>query len=144
MCELAAVGATDSVLDVGAGSGYQTAVLSRLASTVLAIEIVPSLAERARAALAELGCDNVEVRVGDGGHGAAERGPFQAILVAAAASSAPRPLLEQLASGGRLVLPVGTPWAQELVCVLRRGDQFETERHGGVRFVAFVGDYGQR
>ena len=107
MIEAAEVKPGDRVLEVGAGSGYAAAVLSQIADAVYAIERHPSLAERARERLSELGYDNIELRVGDGTAGWPEAAPFDAILVAAGGPSVPPALKQQLAIGGRLVIPVG-------------------------------------
>jgi protein-L-isoaspartate(D-aspartate) O-methyltransferase len=145
MAELAAIGPKDRVLDIGFGSGYQTAVLAHLAAEVHGVEIRRELADQATARLAALGLGGrVHLRVGDGGYGWPDKAPFDAILVAAAAEKLPAPLLAQLADGGRLVLPVGGPGQQELTRITRRGDDFRREHLGAVRFVAFMGDYGER
>ncbi len=107
------------MLDVGTGSGYQAAVLAELAAEVVTIERVPELAERARETLASAGYGSVEVRVGDGSLGVQDRAPFDGIAVAAAAPSIPPALYEQLVVGGRLVLPRGGRWGQDLVLVER-------------------------
>lgn len=143
MAELAEIQPDDRVLDVGVGSGYQTAVLAVLGGSVAGVEIRRELAVQAEERLAALGLD-VSIRVGDGGYGWPERAPFDAIVVAAAAPRVPAPLLAQLADGGRLVLPEGDSWKQELVRYRRRGDDFAREEMGPVRFVAFMGDYGER
>ena len=143
MAELAEIEPGDRVLDVGVGSGYQTAVLAALAGEVAGVEIRRELAAEAEARLAAVGA-KAAIRIGDGGYGWPERAPFDAILVAAAAVRVPAPLLAQLADGGRLVLPEGDSWKQELVLYRRRGDDFAREEHGQVRFVAFMGDYGER
>jgi protein-L-isoaspartate(D-aspartate) O-methyltransferase len=132
----------ESVLEVGTGSGYQAAVLSRIAARVHTIEIVAPLAEQASAVLKRLGCANVEVRAGDGYAGWPEAAPFDAIVVTAAAPRIPEPLKEQLKDGGRLVVPVGDEW-QELVVVTRRGDRFEEKRVLPVRFVPMTGKVRQ-
>ena len=145
MAELAAIRPTDRVLDVGFGSGYQTAVLTHLAAEVHGVEIRRELADQAAARLAALGLgERVHLRVGDGGYGWADGAPYDAILVAAAAERLPPPLLAQLAEGGRLVIPLGGPGQQELTRVTRRGDEYRREAMGAVRFVAFMGDYGER
>ncbi len=123
MTDLLALEPDDRVLEVGTGSGYQAAVLARLAAEVYTIEIVDALAESARARLAELGYDNVHVRAGDGFHGWPEAAPFDAVIVTAVGETVPPPLLEQLADGGRMVLPIGPrDGAQELVLVEKRAD----------------------
>lgn len=142
ICSLLALEGTERVLDVGTGSGYQAAVLAELAAEVVTIERMPALAATARAALDEAGYGNVEVRVGDGSLGVPDRAPFDAIAVAAAAPSVPEPLLEQLAQGGRLVVPRGSRSGQVLVLVVR-GEHGPVERVSvPCRFVPLVGDEG--
>ncbi|RMH42297.1 MAG: protein-L-isoaspartate(D-aspartate) O-methyltransferase [Deltaproteobacteria bacterium] len=140
--QLCALGPDDVALEVGAGSGYQAAVLAQLCRRVYALEIRPELAARARTNLLAAGVDNVVVGAGDGGHGWPEHAPYDAIAVAAAARTVPPPLVDQLADGGRLVIPLGAPDLQQLVRIVRRGDELERTEHGPVRFVAFVGDFG--
>jgi protein-L-isoaspartate(D-aspartate) O-methyltransferase len=125
------------VLEVGTGSGYQAAVLSRVVDRVYSIEIVPELAGDAAARLARLGYDNVETRLGDGYNGWAEEAPFDGILVTAAAPAVPPPLVEQLREGARLVIPVGVPYGhQELKVVEKEADgSVTTSRVLGVAFV---------
>jgi protein-L-isoaspartate(D-aspartate) O-methyltransferase len=144
MAELADIRQSDRVLDVGSGSGYQAAVLAHLADQVYGVEIRRELADTAGQTLASLGLGRVAIRVGDGGYGWAEHAPYDAILVAAAAEKVPAPLLAQLADGGRMVIPLGDPLQQELVRIVRRGDDFAQRSHGPVRFVSFMGDYGER
>ena len=133
----------DRVLEVGTGSGYQAAVLARLAAEVCTIERLADLADRARRLLDELGYGDVRVRVGDGCAGWPERAPFDAILVAAGAPSPPPSLVEQLApDGGRLVAPVGDRDLQSLVVVERSGNAFTTTRLMACRFVPLVGEQG--
>jgi protein-L-isoaspartate(D-aspartate) O-methyltransferase len=119
MCELLALEGAEQVLDVGTGSGYAAAVLDELAASVVSIERIPSLAEQARRALDETGHARVEVRIGDGSLGAPDRAPFDAIAVAAATATVPPALYEQLAEGGRLVLPLGGSRGQTLVRITR-------------------------
>lgn len=128
----------ERVLEIGAGSGYQSALLAALAREVFALEIVPALRARAAGILAELGCANVHLRQGDGRAGWPEAAPFDALLAAAAAERVPAAWLEQLAPGGRLVLPVGTS-GQELVCIRRTPEGFVERRLCAVRFVPLVG-----
>ncbi len=131
------------VLEVGTGSGYQTAILSELAREVYTVERLPRLAERARAVLDELGCRNVYLRVGDGTLGWPEEAPFDAILVTAGAPSPPAPLLDQLnPEGGTLVIPVGDRDIQDLVRIVRRGGDFSSETLMACRFVPLVGEEG--
>ena len=125
---------TDRVLEIGTGSGYQAAVLSRLVQHVDTIEVRPRLADMARQLLRELGFANVTVRVGDGHRGLPEQAPFDAIIVTAAPQEVPPALLQQLAVGGRLVIPLGT-LDQELVRVTRREDGTDREFLLPVRFV---------
>jgi protein-L-isoaspartate(D-aspartate) O-methyltransferase len=126
------------VLEVGTGSGYQAAVLAECVGEVYTIEIVEPLGERARKLLAELGYDNVRVRIGDGYDGWPEAAPFDAIMVTAAPERIPQPLLDQLKIGGRLVLPVGVG-IQDLVVVTRTDRGVEREVVTGVRFVPMTG-----
>jgi protein-L-isoaspartate(D-aspartate) O-methyltransferase len=142
ICSLLGLSGDERVLDVGAGSGYQAAVLAELAAEVVSIERVPELAERAREALRRAGYENVEVRVGDGSLGVPDRAPFHAIAVAAAAPSVPPALYEQLAERGRLVVPRGGRWGQELVLVERTPEGPVERRSVSCRFVPLVGEEG--
>lgn len=139
MTEALSLKGGETVLEVGAGSGYQSAVLSRIAARVFGIEIVEPLAKEAEERLASLGYRNVEIRAGDGYAGWPEHAPFDAILVAAAAPRVPEPLKQQLRDGGRLIVPVGE-YVQELIVVTRRGNAFEERRVLGVRFVPMTGE----
>jgi protein-L-isoaspartate(D-aspartate) O-methyltransferase len=130
------------VLEVGTGSGYQAAVLSHLAGQVTTMERRPELAEEARTRLAELGCANVTVIVGDGTAGYAEGAPYDAILVTAGAPEVPEPLTAQLADGGRLVIPVGTAREQDLITIERRGDRLTQTSGERCIFVPLVGRFG--
>jgi len=132
----------EHVLEIGTGSGYQAAVLSRLAAHVSSIEYFADLADSARALLQRLGYINVEVIVGDGGLGLPAQAPYDGIIVAAAAPHVPQPLLAQLAEGGRLVIPVGSATSQELFIITRRGDDYAQERSVPCRFVRLLGEEG--
>jgi protein-L-isoaspartate(D-aspartate) O-methyltransferase len=129
----------ETVLEVGTGSGYQAAVLARVAAKVYSIEIVEPLALEAKERLARLGYRNVEVRAGDGYRGWPEAAPFDGIMVTAAAPRIPEPLKAQLKEGGRLVIPVGDA-SQELVVVTRHGDRYVERRVLAVRFVPMTGE----
>ncbi len=129
----------DRVLEVGTGSGYQAAVLAELCERVYSIEIVPELAERAARDLERLGYDNVRVRTGDGYRGWPDEAPFDAIIITAAPPRIPEPLLEQLAVGGRMIVPVGEHY-QELVLITRTDDGFRRRQLIPVRFVPMTGE----
>ena len=133
---------TDKVLEIGTGSGYQAAILAELADQVLTIEIVEPLARQAEQTLAELGYRNVRVRIGDGYHGWPEEAPFDAIIVTAAPDHVPQPLLEQLAVGGRLILPVGRD-IQTLDLYRRTAEGYQRTTLTLVRFVPLVHPGGQ-
>jgi len=133
---------TESVLEVGTGSGYQTAILSRLASEVHTVELIPALAERAATTLSELGITNVHAHIGDGSQGWDEATPYDAILVTAAAPHVPKSLLNQLANQGRMILPVGKPGFHELELWHREGDSFSYETLLPVAFVPLRGREG--
>ena len=137
-----ALSGSESVLEVGTGSGYQTALLAVLARTVYSVERFATLARGAETMLAGLGVNNVRVIVGDGSHGLREFAPFDAILVSAAAPSVPQSLLEQLSETGRMVIPVGPPHAQELQLVRKRNGNPVVEGLEGCRFVPLVGAEG--
>ena len=132
----------ERVLEVGVGSGYQAAVLAECAKRVFGIERLPALSQRAQKLLEELGYGNVIVRTGDGTEGWKEQAPFDAIVVAAGAPSVPQPLVDQLADGGRMVVPVGTADSQVLTLVERRGSEVLTSRLDDVVFVPLIGKHG--
>ena len=132
----------DRALEVGTGSGYQAAILSRLAGEVHTVEIVPELARAAEKVLCESGCANVHVHLADGSLGWPEAAPYDAILVAAAAPSAPQPLLDQLADGGRMVIPVGGQGYQELEVWKREGEKLKSRTVVAVAFVPLRGEFG--
>jgi protein-L-isoaspartate(D-aspartate) O-methyltransferase len=144
MVDLLRLDPEDKVLEVGGGSGYAAAIMAHIAARVIAIEKVRSLAEQASKRLADLGYDNVEVRQGDGTLGCPEEAPFDAITAAAAAPSIPESFEGQLAPGGRIVLPVGTPGGfQRLVRIVRTADgESRVEELDPVRFVPLVGEFG--
>jgi len=128
----------ETVLEVGAGSGYQAAILSKLAKKVYAIEIIPELVQNARDVLDALGIDNVEIICADGRKGWPEGAPYDGIVVAAAAEEVPSALIDQLREGGRLVIPVGSKWGQSLQTSRKRGDKLETEELCRCVFVPLV------
>jgi protein-L-isoaspartate(D-aspartate) O-methyltransferase len=143
MTELLQVAPGDRVLEIGTGSGYQAAVLAGLGAHVRSIERLPTLAAAARDRLTTLEIGDVEIRVGDGSLGDPEGAPWDGIIVTAAAPAVPDPLREQLAIGGRLVIPVGERWDQQLLVIERRGpsDWAETS-DGAVIFVPLIGREG--
>ncbi len=138
MIEALKLSGDEKVLEVGTGSGYQAALLAEVATAVFTIEIVEPLAQQARKTLAELGYSRVHVRTGDGYRGWPEDAPFDAIVVSAAPDHIPQALLEQLAIGGRLILPVGR-FLQRLVLVRRTQAGYERTKLGFVRFVPMTG-----
>lgn len=131
----------EKVLEIGTGSGYQTAVLAELARRVCSIERLPRLAERARATLEGLGYDNVWVRVGNGTLGWPDQAPFDRIIVTAGGPTVPPPLVQQLADGGRMALPVGSEDNQVLTIVENVGGEIRQHTHGDCKFVKLVGKY---
>jgi protein-L-isoaspartate(D-aspartate) O-methyltransferase len=132
----------ERVLEVGTGSGYQAAVLGLLASEVVSVERLPHFAARGERLLARLGYANVRVRVGDGTGGWPPEAPYRAIIVTAGAPGVPAPLIQQLAEGGRLVIPVGSMYQQSLVLLRKRGGRVTRTHLGPVRFVPLVGLHG--
>jgi len=127
----------EKVLEIGTGSGYQTAVLAEMVREVYTVELIPELSRRAQEVLQKLGYQNIHFRVGDGTRGWPEEAPFEAILVTAAPPAVPPALVEQLTIGGRMVIPVGTDF-QELVLVTRKEQGWEEQRLIGVRFVPLI------
>ena len=142
MTELLELTGQEKVLELGTGSGYQAAILSRLVSQVYSVERHAALAEQAEKVLAQLGYDNVVISVGDGTLGWPEHSPYEAIIVTAAAPDIPQPLTDQLTDGGHLVAPVGSRWSQVLVKVKRQGETLVREHLTAVAFVPLVGKYG--
>jgi len=142
MLELLACHPEHRVLEVGAGSGYQAALLGELAAEVYAVEIVEPLAERAREVLARLGYDNVVIVLGDGSLGYPPAAPYERIIVAAGAPQIPQPLAEQLTPGGRLVAPVGARSIQTCVVAVKEAGELAVEKSIGCVFVPLVGEHG--
>jgi protein-L-isoaspartate(D-aspartate) O-methyltransferase len=142
MLEALALRPADRVLEVGTGSGYATALLAELAGQVVSVERFPALADEAGGLLARLGYTNVKVIVGDGSEGFAACAPYDAIMVSAAASEVPPPLLAQLAEGGRMIIPVGDPDAQQLQLIQKRHGQAHTELRELCRFVPLLSGIG--
>jgi protein-L-isoaspartate(D-aspartate) O-methyltransferase len=142
MTELLHPKPTDSMLEIGAGSGYQAAILSRLVRQLTTIERISHIASLARANLNALGITNVTVIEGDGTLGYPENAPYQGIIITAATPEIPKPLIEQLDEGGSLVAPVGDQDLQELVAIRKIHGSLIREYHGGVRFVPLIGQHG--
>jgi protein-L-isoaspartate(D-aspartate) O-methyltransferase len=132
----------ERVLEIGTGSGYQTAILAELSEKVFSVERIRPLALRARKLLYELGYFNVEIKIFDGTFGWTEESPFDAIMVTAGSPDIPQPLIDQLAIGGRLVIPVGDAAVQDLYRVTKAGEGVKKENLGGCRFVKLIGKYG--
>lgn len=142
ICQALELRGSERVLEIGSGSGYSAAVLSRLATEVIGIERHPSLAAEARLALDRIGVENAELLVGDGSRGMPGRAPFEAIAVHATAPAPPRSLLGQLADDGRLVVPIATDRADLLTVFHREGDELRSEEIGPCRFVPLIGEEG--
>jgi len=142
MTEALAPGPKDRILEIGTGSGYQTAVLAELCSKVFSIERIKSIAEKAEKTLESLGYSNFLIRVGDGSGGWKEEAPFEGILVTAGAPDVPRVLEQQLTERGRLVIPVGDEFSQSLIKIVREGDEFSQSNLAGCVFVRLIGNYG--
>jgi protein-L-isoaspartate(D-aspartate) O-methyltransferase len=140
--ELLGLKGTEKVLEIGTGTGYQTALLAQLVPQVFSIERIAALSEQARANLEKLGIPNVSLCVGDGTLGWKAYAPFDAILVSAGSPSVPQPLLEQLADGGRLLVPEGDLETQHLMIYTRRGARMDKREVSPVRFVPLIGSHG--
>lgn len=132
----------EKVLEIGTGSGYQTAILAELCEKVFSIERIRSLAVKARKLLYELGYFNVEIRISDGTAGWVEESPFDGIIVTAGALNIPEPLYSQLKVGGRLLIPIGDAFSQDLYRIIKKEDGMVKENLGGCRFVKLIGKYG--
>ncbi|HMA67170.1 MAG TPA: protein-L-isoaspartate(D-aspartate) O-methyltransferase [Desulfosalsimonadaceae bacterium] len=134
----------EKVLEVGTGSGYQAAILAKLCGSVYSIEIIEKLGESARQLLQELGYNNVHVKVGDGYQGWPGHAPFDAIIVTCSPVEVPQPLKEQLAEGGRMIIPIGRKFSQELVLLRKTEGELHEESVLPVRFVPMVDEQGKR
>ena len=141
MTELLELNGTEKVLEVGTGSGYQAAVLAELSKAVFTIERIAVLAERAKKKFQDFSYANIRIRVGDGTLGWPEEAPFDRIIITAGAPEVPKPLLEQLAEGGILVIPVGDLYSQQLLKARKTGDHLKKEYHTPCVFVPLVGQY---
>lgn len=145
MTELLELTPQSKILEIGAGSGYQTAILARLARMIYAIERVPQLAAQANDRLQKLGIQNVNLKCADGTNGWQNHAPYDGILVAAGSPAMPEPLLNQLKIGGRLVIPIGQEQkSQNLIRVTRTPNDFQTEDFGKCAFVPLIGEHGWR
>jgi protein-L-isoaspartate(D-aspartate) O-methyltransferase len=142
MTELLELKGSEKVLEIGTGSGYQAAILAELASEVYTVERVELLAQKTKSTLAELGYDNLKVKVGDGSCGWQEHAPYDGIIVTCGAPSVPEPLKEQLAVNGRLVIPVGGDFSQVLTVIERKQDAFQEKEVCCCVFVPLIGRYG--
>ena len=142
MTQELALGGSERVLEIGTGSGYQTAILAELAAHVVSVERHPALLDSARRMLGELDYSHVELHLSNGSLGWPSGAPYDRIIVTAAAPELPEPLLDQLGPGGRLILPVGTATQQELLLITRDPDGLHQRRLGPVRFVPLVGEAG--
>jgi len=144
MTHVLSLSRTDKVLEIGTGSGYQAAILGELSDNVFTVEVIPSLGRRAEDLLRELGYENVRVKIGDGYEGWKEHAPFDAIIVTCAPTHVPEPLKEQLKEGGRMIIPVGEAYNQNLVLLRKIGDTLKQERTLPVRFVPMINEAGDK
>jgi len=142
MTELLELNGEATALEIGTGSGYSAAILSKLCKLVYTIEVIPLLAIKARERLTRLNISNVTVIISDGGIGLKDKAPFDAIVVTAAAPEIPNPLIRQLKIGGRLVVPVGNESSQQMIRVIKTEEAVKVENHGTFRFVPLVGEFG--
>lgn len=145
MTEALKLSGTEKILEIGTGSGYQAAVLAELAEQVYSIERLPSIAKRARRILDELKYANIVITIGDGTLGWKEHSPYDGIIVTAASPYPPKILLEQLRVGGRLIIPIGDEFTQDLTLYIKNSDEdYSKESYGGCRFVKLIGEQGWR
>jgi protein-L-isoaspartate(D-aspartate) O-methyltransferase len=145
MTEALKLSGTEKILEIGTGSGYQAAVLAELAEQVYSMERLPSIAKRARRILDELKYANIVITIGDGTLGWKEHSPYDGIIVTAASPYPPKTLLEQLKVGGRLIIPIGDEFTQDLTLYIRDSDKdYSKESYGGCRFVKLIGEQGWR
>jgi protein-L-isoaspartate(D-aspartate) O-methyltransferase len=142
MTELLELAPDDKVLEVGAGSGYQAAILAKLCRRVVAVEKIKDLADRAKKTLEKLKFSNIKIVHGDGSRGEIHYAPYDAIIVTSAAPKIPQPLIDQLREGGRIVIPIGDRINQELIKGVKIKGEIETSKHCDCRFVPLKGDYG--
>ncbi len=142
MTQLLELSVEDTVLEIGTGSGYQAAILAQIVEGVFSVEYIPALADRAQKTLSDIGIENVHIEEGDGSIGLPDYAPYDAIIVTAAAPNVPEPLKEQLAEGGRLVVPVGSRYGQVLERWRRTGRKLAHEQIVPVAFVPLVGELG--
>ncbi len=140
MTQSLALAGHERVLEIGTGSGYQCAILAELSGSVVSLERFPSLSAEAHRRLAQLGYHNVHLLVGDGSLGHASLAPYDAVIVTAASPRVPQPLVDQLAEGGRLILPVGSQLTQELMLFVKQRGELVSSSLGSVRFVPLVGE----
>ncbi len=142
MTEALGLKGNEKVLEIGTGSGYQTAILAELCREVYTIERIPSLSIKAQKLLKSLGYNNIHFKIGDGTKGWEEHAPYDGIIVTAASPEVPQPYLDQLADGGRLVIPIGDEFSQDLLVIIKEKGRFREKSLGGCRFVKLIGDYG--
>ncbi|HEY4716618.1 MAG TPA: protein-L-isoaspartate(D-aspartate) O-methyltransferase [bacterium] len=142
MLEALELQGNEKILEIGTGSGYQTALLAELCKTVCTVERIPSLAEKAKQKMEVLGYKNVKYKIGDGSMGWEEEKPFDCVILSASAPELPKGLLPQLKTGGKLVSPVGNNFSQSLIKITRLENDQKIEDLGGCRFVKLIGKYG--